>query len=1271
MRALHGDIKKNTIEKELLSNVTSQQEWQEAKRLFDALKSIRMQENSGLAIPETRNKASLKNYVLRLLFASAMSPITSAIGNIVTQKNSLHYPGSALGSGGSSPGFDALLPIYGAGAATLADNAVNVSVHDALLTKSANPRRVVRSIDQTDSLYLPSMALATENIEKFLAYKGLIEKDRPKGSTIIINAVVDYVSDHDNGLKTVATHLMRYSGLFGAKKNEETSELNQHKTLNAWMSSLLFADGAETFLVNEFINIYQNESYGKVISTRHFATHLSQVIRLGLDMGGDTGTAAGLNEKSLRYIHENIFLPIMPTFFFNAVTDASMTYSTGSLEWGYLHIGLGFAMSAEIDSSLAPAKGLLSLGIFLDAMLREGLIDPALIKLFMLPAMLYHVKYSIDNNLPVSIDDVMESKKIKQVILEKYFLACDRFNAINDPVMYLSQALASYHTRTKLAEQLIITRCFLGIETAIPSVDVYKYFNNGLRCSDVIDGNSGADRQLPALDTVFAKQNADIADAFAIVDKMVILDALSGIAADDADFLTLAAVKKVRVGFAHRETPQTAWGYLALSQYAGLVIKDNVDVFAAKKNNAERIYALIKEKTGYRIKRVDENVASYFDLLKNNRPELATDKNIRLSLNKDGRKLLQVANQSLDVLAASLSQIHRDIMFRQLNAFGYEKATAEKIRDFFVSMIPLYDCISHARAEEESEAVISCSTDIAALVPLAGMALKLGARAALQLGIGSSVALGEMASGFAVGQSLRMAAGKGMITLSRLAVLPAARELNRAALSKLGLEFIRLFDPGLEITGRLSRVIVKQVVQGIGLTSRSLPAMENILTALRAAKTEQSVPHPDPVYVMARLPALPLDVPVVKLGGETFRGQDIYARINPENNDIFGRKYTLAADNTLLPVPMPLVKRLHNLRTQGLGGLGAKARGRQWPTEQDRFSTGIHESLLDVVLSPADSRGRPKPLGGAHDSAEVNLDRSWRMVYEAEKFKPKQFFIKTYGDRESEKVLFPELGISLHQDSLDAIEYERAFARLRDNEKIAVRTWTLIEDDIRSYSDGTPNLTWSNHKPLNVEINTTLREGNPLSPEEKTVHDGLLAFLQADIPKQHGSYLRIAEYRQNHHIPWHHDITVGDIVTNYPQFMSVSADALFARLFAEQVAEDGPVIEKGLEALVIYRIDNAKKCTPLLPLAASTVIHEVEYLYSPQTYFRVKGISITNGLSPSIFPQMRIGVILEEIAEIPFQSKNLFSGATHLSRRPSSVSRQFSPAEGITAGRRL
>ncbi|QWA10087.1 hypothetical protein GTU79_22940 [Sodalis ligni] len=56
-------------------------------------------------------------------------------------------------------------------------------------------------------------------------------------------------------------------------------------------------------------------------------------------------------------------------------------------------------------------------------------------------------------------------------------------------------------------------------------------------------------RQYPTADAIAAKQNADIANAYLVVNKAIILDALSGINADEVGFMTQAKMVIFKVNF--------------------------------------------------------------------------------------------------------------------------------------------------------------------------------------------------------------------------------------------------------------------------------------------------------------------------------------------------------------------------------------------------------------------------------------------------------------------------------------------------------------------------------------------------------------------------------------------------------------------------------------------------------------------------------------------------------------------------------------------------
>ncbi len=610
-----------------------------------------------------------------------------------------------------------------------------------------------------------------------------------------------------------------------------------------------------------------------------------------------------------KVILDRLLIPLMPTVFHSKANGSAMAYSVGSIEWGFFHAGFGLAMSADINRGTLPVNDILSLGIILEAMLKEGFTAPGLIKFFMIPAMLYHVKYRYENDQPIKVDDILGESGIKHNILTEYLVACDSYHAINNPIACLSQRADTYQSHGDLADALENFDSSIEIEPEEYFFSYYKYYVYGAFLTEKILERNINDWHIPDPDSLFVKQNIDISDAFASVDTNVIRDAFEGMNRNETRFLNAAKVTLSRVGLEYKFDPQKLSYEEGLWQINELSIRGNVDVFSAQKDNEERKYALIKEKGEYQMRRINASITSYFDYLPYFKPELDTD-SIKLTFSEDGNEKLKDTHDSLLVLASKLSQIHRSKMLQHLDAYGYDSEDFEK-KAFFSSVIPFYTCSGEDHAAKENTKNASCGINIAALSSVADKP-EMDIRGARKTAYDPQTATGGITSGFAIRQSLVMAMKEGTSSLIKTIELPMSRELNPVALSKLGVEYLRMFDSSLEISGRLSEVMVKQITEGVAIASHSKPHLKRLHAAFVAKKIDPSGDSLVKQYEMAYLPSVKLEVPVVKVGGDTFQGKDVYLRLNPENNDIYSYKYTLAEDKTLMPIPMPEGENLHN-----------------------------------------------------------------------------------------------------------------------------------------------------------------------------------------------------------------------------------------------------------------------------------------------------------------------------------------------------------------------
>ncbi|TKI06291.1 hypothetical protein [Martelella alba] len=1247
--------KRVSIDDELISFCQNESDRRAARNLFDTLKRVRARQNPQWFEPAIKNIRSIKHVALCWLYAAGVGPARGS-----GRYSAVTKPFDVMAAYDSGVPLDRKLrSVF---SQPLTHEAPIIPPRNAPSAVNGTLSRLVGLYSPEESpiryshAYLPSDKVSRGNIEEFLIGKGLLTKRQASLDYHVINAAVAYMKGDPQGLERVVGVLTQSSGLFGANDGETLTLDVQKKTLRSWMSSLLFHRGVDYFIVDAFRQLQHGDGKRNAITMPRLHQSLKEQ---DYHDTSDSRPKGELTALAKSYIFENIILPAIPTL---QMHPLSQTPLVGTLEWGYLHIGLSFAINADLDWQVLSHDELSALGMMLETALRSGLMKYAHIKSVILPALLYYVLSHDSTGQKVKYEELFGNREINRSILINYYTACDKLESQRNPETYFFEVMSNYLNRTKLAEEVIRLDCATESIPLAGTIERYKDNHANSRCSDFVGIRSGVNASLPDLNLLFHQQNAEIADAFLLFDKRRILLAFSYLLTDERVFLQEAKITKAKVTFSHRLKPQTVWGYMGRPHYNALMMAENTDLFIVESAYRDAIYALVGHDDAYQFRRIEQNISSLWDLTRTASLKLKHDADIHCAIVAENSKILKAPHDDIDFFAERIGAVHRQRLLTRLNESGYDATLQEQIKDFLLSLIPLHDCISQVIKKNQQAAVMACSADALALIPIMGHGAKLAGRMAFNVGFGARIALRPLLAGTSIRHFLKTHAKIGILRLAEHAFIPASQELNRQFMAQLGVDFLRLFDPGIELTGRIGYSTLKQTSEAALKVGNDLPILNKIALMLRQKLAVSQALSTTHIFCMAHHPVLGRKVPVVRLSGDRFRGKDIYVRVDPESGDPFGLKYTLSADRILQRIPTRMALRLRNLLDQGLGGLGAVTSGRRWQTNGVIAAAEGRETYMDVQLYQHD----PATNAVHHENSPADqadsYDQFWRRMYEREKYKPVQFHIRTHGITESEAILFPELGVPLWQESIDATEYERAIALLSPQEKRAVRTWTLIESDGKSYSDGTPNLTKQFQAPINVEINEKLRNGIPFNYEEQQVFTGLISFLSKNIPRQGGSYLRVAEYLDYDAIPWRNRIAVGDIVTNYPQFMSVSADSQFARLFVEQAAEDGPWQANAMAAVILYRFDNAQKCTPLLPMAASTVIHEVEYLYPPASFFRVKGISIATGISEFLHPKIRIGVILEEIEGIPLAAKNLFTGALKQYRLPSLYSTAVHPA---------
>ncbi|WP_324030864.1 hypothetical protein GC087_25550 (plasmid) [Pantoea sp. JZ2] len=266
-------------------------------------------------------------------------------------------------------------------------------------------------------------------------------------------------------------------------------------------------------------------------------------------------------------------------------------------------------------------------------------------------------------------------------------------------------------------------------------------------------------------------------------------------------------------------------------------------------------------------------------------------------------------------------------------------------------------------------------------------------------------------------------------------------------------------------------------------------------------------------------------------------------------------------------------------------------------------------------------------------------------------------------ERIDDTIFFEQQKIVLYQDPIDATNYERIFSNseieisendrffsddsdrnipytplLTKNEKLAVRRWTAIDDNLNeAFSDGMPETYAMDIESKNYDLNKKLAHGENLGIDDRNMVRLLDSALNK-IPSQKGEYIRVSEY-DNLVTPWDNEIKPGDIVTNYPCFMSVSSD--------QGYLSQSNGLSENTKVSVYLRFEKTESAKPLLKGVAS-LTNENESLFKRNSAFKVKQIAISNEVTAGNRDGLinkRIVVTLDE-SNLPEsrEAKNIHTG---------------------------
>lgn len=209
--------------------------------------------------------------------------------------------------------------------------------------------------------------------------------------------------------------------------------------------------------------------------------------------------------------------------------------------------------------------------------------------------------------------------------------------------------------------------------------------------------------------------------------------------------------------------------------------------------------------------------------------------------------------------------------------------------------------------------------------------------------------------------------------------------------------------------------------------------------------------------------------------------------------------------------------------------------------------------------------------------------------------------------------------------------YRTAFDQLPSDQQHALRNWTYL-DIGETYS------TDSDYEEFNFDLNQQLRDRSPNSDTATRAQALQTALGRLPKPDADSRLLRIADVPKN----YARQFNTGDYVTNSPAFMSAASDNRYAR---DNLGDTKYVV--GPErAWALYDIQS-KSATPFIHRVTTLAPGEHEWLFRPNTVFRVDEIATATSQDGTQTP--RIGIRLTEVPinEVTF-AKNIYTGEQEL-----------------------
>lgn len=245
--------------------------------------------------------------------------------------------------------------------------------------------------------------------------------------------------------------------------------------------------------------------------------------------------------------------------------------------------------------------------------------------------------------------------------------------------------------------------------------------------------------------------------------------------------------------------------------------------------------------------------------------------------------------------------------------------------------------------------------------------------------------------------------------------------------------------------------------------------------------------------------------------------------------------------------------------------------------------------------------------------------------------------------------------------------YDIHWNLLGADQKAAVRGWTYVDDGgDDGYPDGGPD--GADEGDIGYDLNRALRGELRLDEAMRAAYANLYSALAVlpSPPMFPVRLLRVADVPAG----YANRFNPGDIVTNAPAFMSASSSNFYAQSSVTEGAAAHGAVADTAESVLAFFLIKSRSAKPMMPDVTTRVIDEREWLFLPDSVFKIE--SITYARTAQLEEKARVIIVLDELAREQVVGrdarfamvKNLHSGV------PARVY-AYPGSESVSAGERV